>query len=79
MPSTGHQNYLDKSLESYLDIYLNTRRNTEVIELFVLIKRLTQKESNYLLKFSAREVMVLVIPLKCFVYYRKYNLKADLF
>ena len=79
MPSTGHQNYLDKSLESYLDIYLNTRRNTEVIELFVLIKRLTQKESNYLLKFSAREVMVLVIPLKYFVYYRKYNLKADLF
>ena len=79
MPSTGHQNYLDKSLESYLDIYLNTRRNTEVIELFVLIKRLTQKESNYLLKFSAREVMVLVIPLKYFAYYRKYNLKADLF
>ena len=79
MPSTGHQNYLDKSLESYLDIYLITRRNTEVIELFVLIKRLTQKESNYLLKFSAREVMVLVIPLKYFVYYRKYNLKAGLF
>ena len=75
MPSNGHQNYLDKSLESYLDIYLNTRRNTEVIELFVLIKRLTQKESNYLLKYF----MVLVIPLKYFIYYRKYNLKADLF
>ena len=54
MPSTGHQNYLDKSLESYLDIYLNTRRNTEVIELFVLIKRLTQKESNYLLKYFCK-------------------------
>ena len=43
MPSNGHQNYLDKSLESYLDIYLNTRRNTEVIEPFCVNKTFNTK------------------------------------
>ena len=64
--------------DSYLDIYSNIRRKTEIIELIVFVKRLTQKPSNCLLKTSAREVMVLVIPLMYLMHYFKYTLRRAL-
>ena len=54
------------------------QEENEIIELIVFVKRLTQKPSNCLLKTSAREVMVLVIPLMDLMHYFKYTLRRAL-